>query len=365
MDIKQLKTIVPILTRNSIVPFIWGRQGVGKTQTMAQIAKSEGIGFVHLHLATQEVGDIVGLLAKREDGTAYHTRPEWFPTSGKGILFLDELNRAHPDVIQACFSLITGKTIHMHKLPDGWSVVAAGNYQNNNFNVTDTSDQAWMSRFCHIDFDPSVEEFIVHAETNKMIDVASFIRTQPECLEVKHKDNALNPSMITPDRRSWFDMIGRLEKEDIESGLRYEIYSGIVGSTAAAAFLEHKRSNTSKLSGREVLDNYDKVRHRILKASGKDEHGKDIETTSDKAGETSRFDLLSGAVEEILTMFNDRAFESKELDAVKSLLTDVPLEMGLKIIKRLHESSNGQKNKILNDKKFIETFSRAKLKDKK
>jgi MoxR-like ATPase len=159
MNIQDFKKYLPTLLKNNIVPFTWGNQGIGKTQSIAQVAAQAGIGFVHLHLATQEVGDLVGLLMIQADGTVKHARPEWFPTEGEGIIFLDELNRAHPDVIQAMFSFITSKTIHTHKLPDGWKIVAAGNYQSDQFNVTDTSDAAWMSRFCHIELQPTVQEF--------------------------------------------------------------------------------------------------------------------------------------------------------------------------------------------------------------
>jgi len=137
MNIQQAKQTLPILMKHDIVAFLWGVQGVGKTETVRQIADSNGGGFVHLHLATQEVGDLVGLLKHNNDGTVSHACPEWLPTpqaieagrfASTGIVFLDELNRAHPDVLQAIFSLVMGKTIHTHKLADGWKIVVAGNY---------------------------------------------------------------------------------------------------------------------------------------------------------------------------------------------------------------------------------------------
>ncbi len=55
MNIKQLKESLPLLLKHNVVPFIWGHQGVGKTQSIAQVAKAAKVGFIHLHLATQEV----------------------------------------------------------------------------------------------------------------------------------------------------------------------------------------------------------------------------------------------------------------------------------------------------------------------
>ena len=349
MNIQELKTSLPILIKEHIVPFIWGQQGIGKTQVVKQIAKERELDFIHLHLATQEVGDLVGLLIETKQGNVKHARPEWFPTEGKGILFLDELNRAHPDVLQAMFSLITEGTIHTHKLPEGWSIVAAGNYQSNMFNVTDTSDVAWMSRFCHIDFEPTTEEFILHAENCNNYSVADFIRIQPELLEVKHKER-LNTSFITPDRRSWIEMVSKLERYSELESISYELYSGIVGQTAAASFITFKKKATDKIRGRDVLNSYDKVRDKILSIS--------------KTKET-RFDLLNSAAEEILAFLPEKTINESCMNNFKQFILDIPLEMGLKVINKLHSAQWTQKNEILNEKKFVELFKKSKLKSKK
>lgn len=345
MNITELKLALPVLMKNNVVPFIWGQQGMGKTQIVKQIAKANDMDLVHLHLATQEVGDIVGLLVENKDGTVSHARPSWFPTKGNGIIYLDELNRSHPDIIAAVFSLITEKTIHTHRLPDGWHVVAAGNYQSSMFNVTDTSDAAWMSRFCHIDFSPTKEEFIFFAENNKNNTVADFIRSHGEMLEEVQKEK-LNLSMITPDRRSWNDMIGKLEAESSIEGVRYELYSGIVGVAAAAAFMTYKKKNENKISGRKILTEYQNVRNQVLRAS------EDKET---------RFDLLDSAVEEIFLILPTKEVNQEEMNNFKSFLTDVPLEMGLKIIKKLGKSTWVRKNEILNNKEFVQSFKVKKL----
>jgi MoxR-like ATPase len=345
MNISEVKQALPILMKHKIVPFLWGQAGVGKTQVVKQIAKENKLNFLHLHLATQEVGDLVGLLIHTKDGNVKHSKPEWFPTSGKGIVFLDECNRAHPDVLQAMFSFITEGTIHTHKLPEGWVVVAAGNYQTNAFNVTDTSDSAWMSRFCHIDFQPTKEEFITYAESKNAFTVADFIRVNPEMLAVSHKEK-LNTSMITPDNRCWLEMISKLEDESEVEPFRYEIYSGIVGPTAAASFMTFKKKSEERLSGRDILENYRSVRRRVLEASKQD---------------TTRFDVLNTAVEEIFTILPKMELDEQGMTNFKEFLLDVPLEMSLKISKKLHECAWKQKNKILNEPVFVELFKNRKL----
>ena len=345
MNFTEMKIALPLLMKHRVVPFIWGAQGVGKTQGVKQVVEASGQGFVHLHLATQEVGDLVGLLIPSPDGTVRHSRPSWFPTEGEGVVYLDELNRATPDVLQALFSFVTEGTIHTHKLPEGWRVVAAGNYQTSMFNVTDTSDSAWMSRFCHLDFQPTKEEFVVFAESMEAYGVADFIRTHGELLEVTHKER-LNMAMITPDRRSWMDMVARLENEPELEAMRYEIYSGIVGATAAASFLSHKKIAHDKLSGRDVLNRFESVRGKIMEAG-------DVKNT--------RFDLLSGAADEILAMLPDKELTDTQMANFQSFLLTIPAELSLKVVNSLHTCTWKQKNKVLNNVEFAAKF-KAKLK---
>jgi len=347
MNITDIKKVLPVLMRNKITALFWGPQGVGKTQTIQQVSKSMGedFGFVHLHLATQEVGDLTGLLVHGENGTVHHARPEWFPTSGRGIVFLDEINRATPDVIQSIFSFITSGTIHRHKLPEGWSIVAAANYNTAMFNVTDTNDSAFLSRFCHIDFQPTCQEFTNFAEKQEAWSVAEFIRSHPELADVQHKER-LNQAQITPDRRSWLDMIARLEKEDEIENQRYELYSGIVGAMAAATFMSFKTKAHDRLSGRDVLNTFPQVKRRVVEASN---------------AKSQRFDLLNGAVEEIMLMLPDTTLTTNQMNNFKDFLLTIPLEMNLKVFNRLHEVKWKQKNEILNNQEFVQLFKTLKV----
>lgn len=346
MNIQELKKALPVLIKNKIVPFLWGAQGVGKTSIVKQFARENNLQFVHLHLATQEVGDLVGLLVEDGKGAVVHARPEWFPVDGKGIIFLDELNRMHPDVMQSMFSFVTEGTIHRHKLPPGWAIAAAGNYQTNAFNVTDTSDAAWMSRFCHLDFQPSAEEFVVHAEAEGAHSVADFIRNHREQLEIEHKER-LNLQLLTPDRRAWLDMIARLEKETTIDDIRFELYKGIVGPTAAASFATFKKNSEERLSAKDVLYAYQRVRARVKEAS---------------SPSSTRFDVLNTAVEEIFTMLPTLDLKEDAVENFAQFMLDVPLEMSLKMSKKLHESTWKQKNNILNNPEFVARFKDRKLK---
>jgi MoxR-like ATPase len=343
MNVASLKKTLPVLIKNRIVPLLWGYQGVGKTQITGQIVAEMGYGFVKLNLASQEVGDLIGLMQRDEKTeVSYHTRPRWFPTEGKGVVFLDEINRAHPDVIQAMYPFVLEGVMHEHRLPPGWRVVAAANYQSDEFTVTDTSDSAWMSRFCHIHFEPSVEEFVAYAESRGHETVASFIAAEPEMLEVRKKQRPEVP--VSPDRRSYMDMLAPLERENLDDGDRYEIYRGLIGETAATRFMQFKKQSTERLRLKDIVDDYGKVR-AVVRTLARKVVAEAMET---------RLDLLQRPIEELVaTLENNPSY----LDAVKIAnfklyMLDLPTELVVQVVKKLSAMRFDGKSTLLNDPEF-------------
>lgn len=353
MNIATFKRIAPILFKHNIVPYLHGNQGLGKTQVTGQIADmmremrdDKNFGFIPLHLATQEVGDLVGLLVKDNAGNVRHARPEWMPTSGQGVVFLDEVNRAHPEVLSCMYSFLTEKTIHSHKLPDGWVIAAAGNYDSNRFTVTNTSDTAFKSRFCHIDFVPSVEEFVAFAETRGAKDVAAFIRENPTLLEAKTDAGQFNVAP-EPDRRAWLEKLARLESEDLGDA-RFEVYAGCIGTAAAAAFMSWKSKPERAISINEILTNYKTIQARVLKMSSTEE------------GNERRFDALNQPIDELMSRLESEQtlLEDKtKLENIKQFLIDVPRELALKAFNRMGKITIfSGKNDILNNPEYVANF---------
>lgn len=338
MNISELKSVLPTLLQHRIVAFLWGKQGIGKTQVVGQIAKEQGLDFRALYLGScADVGDIIGLPLKQGDQVV-HARPSWFPTSGSGIIFLDELNRAHPDIIQAMFQFVRTGDLHTHKLPPGWRIVAAGNYDSEDFTVTSTSDAAWNSRFCHVHVEPTPEEFILYAESKGAASVADFIRANPEMLEVVSKQRPeLN---VTPDRRSWLEMIAPLDSETMEASVRYELYSGIVGPTAAAAYKAHTTASQTRLTLKSILSNYGEVQSRVRSIVHKTE---------------TRFDLLSQPLAELETALrqNPKFLKKAQVVQLKQFMLDIPLELLAQTAKALGKLQFDMKNELLNDAELI------------
>jgi hypothetical protein len=341
MNIKSVKRVVPVLMKKNIVPFLHGSHGLGKTQVVKQIGAQLGMKVIAIYLSTQEVGDLIGLLTHNDDGTVSHSRPEWFPTEADGpcLIFLDEFNRAHPDVLQAMLPFALDKTLHRHKLPDNCAIICGGNYNSNNYSTTDISDSALISRFCHIDFRPTKEEFVAYAEEKGADVIADFIRSHSNMLEEDSKSD-FDTSKIKPNRRSWLDFVFPLESETELEADRFEVYSGIVGQAAAASFATFKKTREAVLDINKILKNYKSVRKKVLEVSG------------DK--QEVRMDFLNAPLEELLQRLESKRDFLKEehLDNLKQFLMDIPLELTMKATKRMSEIGFDMKNKIVNDSEF-------------
>ena len=129
----QLRQMVDDTLGHKRPLMIWGPPGIGKSQAIEQVVneKKEELGadnfrFEDLRLSQLESVDLRGIPDVTGNVTQWK-KPSFLPTSGKGILFLDEFNQATPEVQNAAFQLILDRKIGDYKVPDGWAIVAAGN----------------------------------------------------------------------------------------------------------------------------------------------------------------------------------------------------------------------------------------------
>ncbi len=132
---------------------IWGAPGIGKTSVVKSFGtKGMGVPVIEVILSLMEPTDVAGLPGaekdadydvkrsvnylpmiwpldngdkeiKKEDGTI-----EKIPGKG-GIIFLDEINRAHPSVQAAMLKVVLDREIASanYKVPSKWLILAAAN----------------------------------------------------------------------------------------------------------------------------------------------------------------------------------------------------------------------------------------------
>lgn len=290
---------------------ISGDHGIGKSSIVKQVCNDMDIPCLDFRLSQNDVGDLKGM-PFHVKGRTFFAPPDWFPlkeadrvelkdmlnltdaiSSGRfgdrGILFLDEINRANIEVQQAAFELVLDRRLNMRALPDGWRVVSAINGNDAVYKVT-SMEPAFLSRFFLIDLRPTFEEWLEWASGTGNVHpvVVDFLKRNPDLLdptEESLKDASLNGVVKVNDRRAW-DFLSQTirELEDVkvrEPEFPYEILkndpdnlsylletaSGYVGMKVATKFQSFVESDYQALDADAILNKFDEEVEKRLKES--------------------------------------------------------------------------------------------------
>jgi MoxR-like ATPase len=248
-----------------------GKHGIGKSEILTSYFNSKGMKVVTLFLGQMaDPGDIIGIPSKVEkqdaEGKATSrtdfTPPYWFPQDGQPIvLFLDELNRARPEILQTVMDLTLNRKLAGKALPEGSHVISAVN-DGDEYQLTDL-DPALVSRFNIYEFKPTVEEWLNWAVSQKLDErVINFIQDNPTWLDGDTKEyRGLEKSA---DRRAWKHVSDVMLKVDDIKDIHKRIIAGIVGAGAAAAFIQSAQQRHA-ITGKDLLLKYDKTMKTVEK----------------------------------------------------------------------------------------------------
>jgi hypothetical protein len=141
-----------------------GPTGIGKSDVVRRVAERLGVATVVLDLSLLEPPDLVGLPVVRDGRTAY-ALPSVLPTSGAGILMLEELNRAERYIQQPALQLLTARRLHEYELPPDWVCFAAVNPETADYQVTPL-DRALRARFMNLAVRADRSAWLAWAQTH-------------------------------------------------------------------------------------------------------------------------------------------------------------------------------------------------------
>ena len=252
----QVKQSLCHLVERKRPAFLWGPPGAGKSDVVGDVAKSMKMELRDVRLNLMDPVDLKGFPVLRGTGTKQQmafAAPDFLPTKGKGILFLDEMNSAPQSVQAAAYQLILNRKLGDYELPAGWAVLAAGNRASDR-SIAHAQPAALANRFVHLDFEVDVDDWYAWATEHKISDTTrAFIRFRPELL---HKfDPTTNPRAF-PTPRSWVfvdDVAGSGLSPDTE----FELIKGSVGEGAGTEYLAFSRMSKDLPSLDEILVNPD------------------------------------------------------------------------------------------------------------
>lgn len=176
---------------------IWGPPGIGKSTIVADVASRNQLDFVDLRLSQLAPTDLRGLPVA-DDGISRWYPPEFLPTEGQGVLFLDEINMAPPTMQGVAQQLILDRKVGSYTVPEGWYIWAAGNRKQDKAAVFQMPS-ALANRFLHLEIIADIDSFKQWGLKNDISEeILSFLAFRPSLL---HKFQDKHPAWPSP--RSW------------------------------------------------------------------------------------------------------------------------------------------------------------------
>jgi AAA domain (dynein-related subfamily) len=308
MSIKTFLNVAAKLPVETSV-LLRGPHGIGKSQVVRQVAKHFGLPVTDRRLSQMTEGDMVGLPSTDGEVTRFNP-PDWYKAActKPTCLFLDELNRATPEVMQAAFQIVLDRELNGWQLHKDTRVFAAVN-ASAAYTVNEM-DPALLDRFWTIDLSPTVEDWVTWARDGHVHDyVTDFIASNEKWLD-SPKDS--DPGKVSPSRRSWERLSNALVTagiaEDPKHDLFYPMCLGYVGTEATIAYHSFAKTIENQVTGEEVLRDYGKVKKKVAKLGQEKQN------------------ILIEKVTEYVTK-NLKTLDDKQGSNLRDFMTDLPGEL--------------------------------------
>lgn len=233
--------------------FIWGAPGIGKSSIIKQISSVQDLEFIDLRLSLLDPTDLKGIpFFNADTKEGVWAKPSFLPSAkdSKGILFLDEINTAPPAVQASAYQLILDRKVGEYELPKEWSIVAAGNRENDR-GVVYKMPAPLANRFVHFEMEVDFDDWKAWAySVNIESSIIAYLAYDKSMLFTF--DASLNEkSFATP--RSW-EYVDSIVKSDIDEELILDSISGAVGREAAIGYISFKKVMKELPNLSDILD---------------------------------------------------------------------------------------------------------------
>ncbi len=242
---------------------ILGKSGIGKSESVRDLAQRLGIGFCELRLSHYQESDLIGLPYIDGDGRTRHASSDILPDEhdeGQGILMLDEVTASPKSMRSAVYQLLdSSRSLGQYHLPKHWLVVACGNGPDDGGDFRGI-EPAFLSRgFCwRVEEDLQVwKQWAIAHDVNPS--VIAYLTFRPEDLHVMDPER---PFDMIACPRNWAklsvqlsNMEKRTEHGVVEDQEALEIAAdGCVGCKCGPAFSAFYRYKKMLIDPHEIME---------------------------------------------------------------------------------------------------------------
>jgi hypothetical protein len=268
---------------------IWGPPGIGKSELIAEIGAEQNRPVIDMRLLLLDPTDIKGIPyfdpetktmrwaqpadlpsvvtdreikhAEKAVASAADGSDEKFDAEdrlnvllrarefSKAILFLDEINAAPPNVQAAAYQLILNRRVGEYHLPEGVSIVCAGN-RDGDKGVTYRMPSPLANRLVHITMAANFDDWQKWAIGAKVkADVLGFLSHHKQYL-YNFDPKSADKAFATP--RSWV-FVSDLIDDNMPESMNTSLVAGTVGEGLATEFSAHRKIASKMPRAEDVL----------------------------------------------------------------------------------------------------------------
>ncbi len=269
MKASNITKVIDKLIDRKLPVFVWGAPGIGKSSIVKQIAEKKNLDFLDLRLSLLDPTDLKGIpFFNAETKEGVWAKPSFLPgdTDSKGILFLDEINTAPPAVQASAYQLILDRKVGEYELPEGWSIVAAGNRENDR-GVVYKMPPPLANRFVHFEMEVNFDDWKAWAYRSGIDHSIIGYLAYDKAMLFTFDPTSNEKAFATP--RSW-EYVDSIVKSGIDSDLILDSISGAVGREAAVGYssfvkvMQQLPDLAAILDG--TMDRFDEEDPRVLMA---------------------------------------------------------------------------------------------------
>ena len=261
--------------------FVWGPPGIGKSDIVAEVARSQNRPLIDIRLPLMEPTDMRGIpylaevkvydaqgnLVRDESNVPLTEKvfrwstPSDLPTdpNSRALVFFDEMSAAPPSVQAATYQIILNRRIGTYNLPEDVVIIAAGNRVKDK-GVAYNMPMPLANRFSHVTLAVDFDDWKEWALINRVHkDVVGYLSFQPNDL---NHFNPSNDSYAFATPRSWYFASELLQEENdkgevvdttLPADVLGDLIKGTVGDGPGIKFMTYRQQAANLPHAKDIL----------------------------------------------------------------------------------------------------------------